>query len=440
MATMRSRRIEALLGAQVSDASYEQVAALAAGMVSEDFDLDLKSARYAPSESGRRALAGDVAAMANTSGGLIVLGMEEDKQARAMGATDMPISDDEVNRMYLTVRTGLAPMPDMNIRTVENPAKPGTGFILVSIPRSPTAPHAVKMNDGFRYPRRNGRTTTYLSENDVAQAYRERFAGLQSRLDTAVEHEKYIVDRLNTDSLTYVVVTLVPDLEGYLDIDLASADAFRKEMLDQGPMLIHAGMEWRRTSVGPGRLVADCGYSSDDSRLNRQACVLHRTGAGSFAIAVSNRARADDFTEVIDEQLVTGVLSALRFLARNARDRAAAGGSASLRATITPTQNVLPTRLVHFRHYGERQVVGEAPRAQPEAAGLADVDELAGAGPELVAATHSLVSNLMQEFGYPETPQITAQGEFRLPYWRSDVHEAVRSCAGQAGVKVIQTA
>src|SRR6185437_1612153 len=99
---------------------------------------------------------------------------------------------------------GVGPLPSMDIRIVVNEEKPGTGFYLIAVPRSPTAPHAVLVNDSLRFPRRNGRTTAYLSEPDVAQAYRERFAGLQSRLDVAEVHEKFLLERLNTDLLTYV--------------------------------------------------------------------------------------------------------------------------------------------------------------------------------------------------------------------------------------------
>jgi hypothetical protein len=39
----------------------------------EAFDLDFKKARYGNSDSERRKLAGDVAAMANTAGGVILI-------------------------------------------------------------------------------------------------------------------------------------------------------------------------------------------------------------------------------------------------------------------------------------------------------------------------------------------------------------------------------
>src|SRR6266496_3510732 len=160
MATLRSQRLEALLGAPISGVSYDQVAAVAEVQVGEDFDLDFKRGPYGNSDRDKRELASDVAAMANTAGGLIVLGMEEDDQARAVQAAEMPVDDREVNRMLQIIAAGIAPMPACDIRILENPDRPGTGFILVAVPRSTMAPHAVLVNESLRYPRRHGRTTT----------------------------------------------------------------------------------------------------------------------------------------------------------------------------------------------------------------------------------------------------------------------------------------
>jgi hypothetical protein len=410
---------------------------LADGKVGEDFDLDFKSNVYANGDKGKRDLAVDVAALANTAGGLIVVGMSEDDQARALAPTKMPVNDSEINRMLQIIAAGVAPFPAVDIRISEDPDQPGTGFILVSVPRSPIAPHAVLVNESLRFPRRNGRTTTYLSEPDVAHAYRERFAGLQSRLDAAAEHEAYLIDRLSPDQQSYVVVTLVPDLDGHLDVDLRSFRAFQTEMLEQDPLIVYSGSTWKRTSVAAGRLIADGGYGTADSRMSWLGCALHRTGAGSFAAAVENRGDGQEIAKVSDERLVSAVMSGLRFLARHARDRAAAAGSASLRATITPVTEQVPTCLIHDRHFGAEQHVGTtAIRTPPLATALADVDDLAEGGASLLAATHSLVSGLMQEFGHPEALQTTPDGDLRVRYWKSEVHAHLRRWAEENGVTV----
>lgn len=58
---------------RLTDVTHAQVAALVANNVTEDYDLDFKRDLYGRSDSDKRACATDVAAMANTAGGLIIL-------------------------------------------------------------------------------------------------------------------------------------------------------------------------------------------------------------------------------------------------------------------------------------------------------------------------------------------------------------------------------
>ena len=96
--SLRSRRLEDVLRGSLEDLTYERVERLVAGGVAEAFDLDFKQALYGTSDAAKRDLAIDVAALANTSGGLLILGIEEDNQARAIAAPGVALSDDERRR------------------------------------------------------------------------------------------------------------------------------------------------------------------------------------------------------------------------------------------------------------------------------------------------------------------------------------------------------
>ncbi|MEU4769071.1 ATP-binding protein [Actinosynnema sp. NPDC023794] len=421
MVALRSRRLETLLGATISSVTHSQVVALAQGRVAEDYDLDFKSELYGTSDSAKRSLAVDVAAMANTAGGLIILGMDEDDQGHASTPTYVEVTDAEINRMHQVLAVQVAPLPRLDVRAVQNTDRPGTGFILIAVPRSPLGPHAVVVNDSLRYPRRHGRTTTYLSESDVAQAYRDRFTGLQSRFDVAVQHEKYLVDRMNTSTSVYAVVTLVPDLDGHVEIDRAGFEAFQLETAGRTPLLVH-GDSWGRASVGPDRFIADIGYRDPDDAgdvlFHALACALHKTGAGSIAIEVSRREQPGDDAEIDDEWLVVTIASGIRFLAGHARDRAAAAGTASLRATVVPISTQSRAVLTHRRPYGRSQRLGSQRVGDLAAATvLADVGDLVDDGASLLSATHGLCAGLMQGFGFPEPLQVTSAGELRRDYW-----------------------
>src|SRR5260221_1084665 len=103
MVALRSRRLQALLGTPLDDLQYQHLAALVTNHVSEAFDLDFKATLYGNADKDRRDLATDVAALANTAGGMLVLGIEEDRQARAAAAPGVTISDDEIRRILQVV-------------------------------------------------------------------------------------------------------------------------------------------------------------------------------------------------------------------------------------------------------------------------------------------------------------------------------------------------
>jgi hypothetical protein len=107
-------------------------------------------------------------------GGVIIFGVSEDGQARAKAAPGVDITDAEVRRIRQVAASLLSPLPLFDVVTIpdettterqaassestgdqnELPSTPG--FILVAVPRSLKAPHAVLVNDDLRYPKRNG--------------------------------------------------------------------------------------------------------------------------------------------------------------------------------------------------------------------------------------------------------------------------------------------
>jgi hypothetical protein len=435
MVALRSRRLERLFGARLEHATHHQVAAFVTNTVAEAYDLDFKATLYGKSDKDRRDLAGDVAALANTAGGVIVVGIAEDSQARAAAAPGVALSDAEVGRIRQIVASQVSPLPTLDVLQVEDPQHPGHGFMLLAVPRSPMGPHAVLVNQSLRFPKRNGTTTTYLSEPEAADAYRARFVGIQSRFDDLARYERDLLDRLDTSEQTYLVVTLVPDLGGDFTIDMKAMRDFQQAVTGREPLILNRGLFWKRVSVASRRLVADGTLNSGRSRW--LACELHESGAGSFAAAVVDRRQGDATASHVDDEAVVNIVwSGLRFLARHARDRAAAGGSASARATVWPVSEQIPAQLTHSRYPGFADELGRhTPTSPPVSVGVFDIDDLAEDGPPLVSASYALATGVFQEFGHPEALQMTSGGAIRINYWRQGKRE-LTTWASAAGVEV----
>ncbi|MGH3908737.1 MAG: AlbA family DNA-binding domain-containing protein [Pseudonocardiaceae bacterium] len=103
MVALRSRRLETLFGVTLGQLEEQHLAVLVTSGTQESFDLDFKVDHYGSSDSKRRELAGDVAAMANTAGGVVIIGVQEDDQARAISTPGVVVTDAEVARIRQVV-------------------------------------------------------------------------------------------------------------------------------------------------------------------------------------------------------------------------------------------------------------------------------------------------------------------------------------------------
>jgi hypothetical protein len=214
-------RLVKLFGAPVDRATYEQVAALTTKKVREDADLDFKRSNiYIVDGDGKEELAKDVSGMANARGGLLIVGIEEDEQACANAVAPVATSDKITGQMEQTLRSRVVPwLNGTEIRPVECPDAPGTGFYLISVPRSPLAPHAVRSTGPdkprYCYAHRAGTTTRWLDETEIANAYRDRFKLAQDHAAQALslfENGPFLpLDQVSATD-TWLELALIPSV------------------------------------------------------------------------------------------------------------------------------------------------------------------------------------------------------------------------------------
>lgn len=432
MALLRSRRLDTILGAPVDALTAEHIEALVPNQVSEAFDLDFKATLYGSSDKERRDLCGDVASLANASGGAIILGVEEDSHAVATRTPGVDLGDGERNRMLQIIASGLAPLPALEVIAVSSTNDPARGWWVLAVPRSTRAPHAVVVNDGFRFPTRHGTTIRYLSEPEVAAEYRRRDsrAGeLTIRLTDLVSRSLASVNR---DHGPWVLVALVPEHPGAMEINQARLRQMQKEyagrdLFDAGRSGAH--FQWVRTGRGK--------YTVGDGPYERSECPLphygyaelHADGSGSYAVALVDMAgrrrqstqMPDDPTAdqmVSDEMVALSILTGLRRMARHALDTTGAAGAATLQAHLVPSpgRGVLigHTRQFGFADSRSGNTVTESAIAESAAA----LDELADPGPALVATAARLLDEIGTSFGIPEMGQFSLEGEIRRRYWQ----------------------
>lgn len=153
----------------------------------------------------------DVAAMANSGGGLIVYGVKEVEGESSAAGDLCGVSgwgDREERRLRAIAYSAVQPPIHGLIFT---PIPHGGGHLVaLSIQASPDAPHLVWGGTAFTAPIRYGAQTEFMRERDLERAYQARFRE-RSLLGTALEERLHQAeDRLDATSRIWMVATAVP--------------------------------------------------------------------------------------------------------------------------------------------------------------------------------------------------------------------------------------
>jgi hypothetical protein len=415
---VRLPSIEARLGTTVDQADEAAITALMG--VDEDQDLDFKQDVYPSSDAGRNGLATDAAAMANTAGGLIVIGVAE-ADGRATGTTPVPIGEGEVLRMRQVLASLVAPPVDVDIRRVESTASVGTAYILLAIARSDRAPHAVRRNHALAYPVRDGASTRYLSESEVATTYRNRFEAGRERLARLHDVDSEGVGILGLRDRTYLAMALAPVTPGRGRItadQVATVDAWQARFTSLAmPFTAFQTVIGARMTTGLRRYVLeDVEWVTGRSLALGKYAEYHADGSGFAALMGESREEGPYTTS--DEQLVSEVVTLLRLLVEAAVLVAGSGGDAVLRTSLRlprmpdSGQPDAGLQIVQSRgDFGTRPIVGTRVVMRDTIVdSTVDVGAVHGSMAETMRAAALIANDLVTAFGLAEQKQISRDG------------------------------
>jgi hypothetical protein len=427
VAVLRSQRLEALLGASLDQLAESTIAGLVTEQVPEDADLDYKSVLYGNKDSDKRDLAGDVAAMANAAGGILILGIEEDEHARAVAAPGIVLSDAEVRRMTQVVAGLTVPMPQFDIFSVPSAASPDHGWYVIVVARSPLAPHAVTVNEGLRYPVRNGTTTRYLTEPEVAAAYRRRALGdrdLTERLDAVARTGKTSLD----PAIPWIYMTATPELRGDMQMTREVYEAFRARHQSRSSIFDH-NLHFMKFGVGRHRWSTHGGTDWGDGSAKYVAMDLHADGSLFFARQLwdirNSSATADVIDVISDEAIVATVVEGLVRFGRHVHE-SAAGGQAAIVATLSAAHERQIT-IGNGRSFGFGQSASTVVEGQDVTSSVvySAADDLAIPGSGLMQTAGLLANELGQSFGIVDLGLINESGGLLAGNWFGGAQSSV---------------
>jgi hypothetical protein len=147
-------------------------AAVAAG-TAEASDLDWKSELFPAKGLPQTDFPKDVAAMANSGGGVIVCGVLESQKA-ATERVDVGELDEAHERALCSVAVTAITPPVFGL-VVRRLGGGGKRAVVVEVPASLDGPHLIYRGEYFGAPVRNGSDTVWMKERQIEAMYRARF-------------------------------------------------------------------------------------------------------------------------------------------------------------------------------------------------------------------------------------------------------------------------
>lgn len=441
---VRLPSVEARLGTAIGDADEAAIVALVG--VEEDQDLDFKQDVYPPSDAGKNSLATDVAAMANTAGGLIIIGVAE-ADGRATGQTPVPISEGEVLRIRQVVASLVAPPPDLDVRRVTSTAVSGAAYCLIAVARSDRAPHSVRRNNALAYPVRDGASTRYLSESEVATTYRNRFEVGRQRVSRLREVESEGVEALGLRDRPCVTMALSPVSPGAgrITVDqMAAVDAWQGSFTSLAmPFTAFQTVISTRMTTGLRRYVLEeVDWMAGRVALEKYA-EYHADGSGFAALA--GTAREDGPYTTSDEQLVSEIVTLLRLLVEAAVLLAGTDGDAVVRTAVRLPRMAdsgapdAGLQIVYSRgDFGVRPISGtRVVMRDIVAESTVDAGAVYGSMTETMRAAALIANDVVTAFGVAEQTQISREGSLLASGFNNTRRRDVESWAQANGVDFV---
>jgi len=291
------------LGVAPGPLTDELLDAAVEGGVEETSDLDWKSALPPARGLPETDFPKDVAAMANSGGGLIIFGVRESQKAAAE-RVDVGDLDENHERSLLSVAITAISPPVFGLNVLRLGGE-GKRAVVVEVPASVDGPHLIYQNQYFGAPVRNGSDTVWMKERQIEAMYRARFDERRHATEALDNLFAEAASGRQSEDRAWLIAVAhprVPRVNERLTRDQARDVLARTGKLaltysDQGGVHPLANVDRHNPRPGLRRWVAVSTATTERSRWSEAWASIHHDGSVTLAAAVGGypRSRGDYF-------------------------------------------------------------------------------------------------------------------------------------------------
>jgi hypothetical protein len=216
--------LHAALGDTTPDLSFNMIERACQLGIEETAALDWKSelpftaTEGEPKPRQQAELAKDIAAMANSGGGMIVFGVAETVDPGSSAAERIvpvgAVNENQLQQIRQVAGSSVfPPVVGLELYRLAPPTDAAGGVLALVVPDSTQAPHLVHPRGGDRYeyfmaPYRHGPYTERMVEQQIAAAYRSRDQAARTRRHSLDETWDYALKSVNDGRIWQVAVAL----------------------------------------------------------------------------------------------------------------------------------------------------------------------------------------------------------------------------------------
>lgn len=210
--TLRWSPIHSALGLLPQPLVWEHIEQLVEREIAEDAALDWKRALPGSESKALDGFAKDVAAMANSVGGCLVFGVEEQRhRGTAAQITPVDVSERVQQRLRAAAATRVRPLvASLDFTVLRADPSDASGVLVVTIAASPDAPHSIEADDRLGIPYRHGSTTRWMNERELERAYERRFRGHERVEDRLKSLQAHLLDQLDRSNGPWLIAVGTP--------------------------------------------------------------------------------------------------------------------------------------------------------------------------------------------------------------------------------------